>query len=83
MQLHCKICGKDVTMETELETRSPYRIINNHKCEAERLQSLQQLDLIMKDELKETLVELIENDELSLSQMKWILEFIQGNGYTN
>lgn len=33
MQLHCKLCGKDVTMETELETRSPYRIINNHKCD--------------------------------------------------
>ena len=81
MQLHCKKCGKDVTMETELETRPPYRIINNHKCEAERLQSLQQLDIIMKDELKETLVELIENDELSTSQMEWILEYIQGNGY--
>ena len=37
----------------------------------------------MRDELKETLVELIENDELSLSQMEWILEYIQGNGYTN
>jgi len=33
MQLHCKKCGKDVTMETEFETRSPYRIINNHKCD--------------------------------------------------
>jgi len=37
----------------------------------------------MRDELKETLVELIESDELSTSQMKWILEYIQGNGYTN
>ena len=36
MQLHCKLCGKDVTMETEFETRSPYRIINNHMCEAKR-----------------------------------------------
>ena len=35
----------------------------------------------MRDELKETLVELIENDELSTSQMEWILEYIQGNGY--
>ena len=34
MQIHCKKCGKDVTMETEFETRSPYRIINNHKCES-------------------------------------------------
>ena len=33
MQIHCKKCGKDVTMETEFETRRPYRIINNHKCE--------------------------------------------------
>ena len=37
----------------------------------------------MREDLKETLVELIENDELSVSQMKWILEYIQGNGYTN
>ena len=36
MQIHCKVCGKDVTMETEFETRSPYRIINNHMCEAKR-----------------------------------------------
>ena len=35
----------------------------------------------MRDELKETLVELIENDKLSTSQMEWILEYIQGNGY--
>mgnify|MGYP001215467610 CR=1 FL=1 len=35
----------------------------------------------MRDELKETLVELIESDELSTSQMEWILECIQGNGY--
>ena len=34
-------------------------------------------------ELQETIVEIIENDELSVSQMKWILEYIQGNGYTN
>ena len=33
MQIHCKVCGKDVTMETEFETRRPYRIRNNHKCE--------------------------------------------------
>lgn len=33
MQIHCKKCGKDVTMETEFETRSPFRIINNHKCD--------------------------------------------------
>ena len=41
----------------------------------------------MKDakytEVQETLVELIEKDGLSLSQMEWILEFLQGNGYTN
>ena len=36
MQIHCKLCGKDVTMETEFETRSPYRIINNHMCEYKR-----------------------------------------------
>ena len=35
MQIHCKLCDKDVTMETEFETRRPYRIINNHKCEVE------------------------------------------------
>ena len=37
MQLHCKLCGKDVTMETEFETRPPYKIINNHMCEAKRV----------------------------------------------
>jgi hypothetical protein len=36
MQIHCKLCGKDVTMETEFETRPPFRIINNHMCEAKR-----------------------------------------------
>ncbi len=36
MQLHCKLCGKDVTMETEFQTRPPYKIINNHMCEAKR-----------------------------------------------
>jgi len=36
MQIHCKVCGKDVTMETEFETRSPFRIINNHMCEAKQ-----------------------------------------------
>ena len=36
MQLHCKLCGKDVTMETEFQTRAPYRIINNHMCEAKK-----------------------------------------------
>ena len=36
MQIHCKLCGKDVTMETEFETRRPFRIINNHMCEAKR-----------------------------------------------
>lgn len=39
----------------------------------------------MKDakytEIQETLVELIEKDGLSLSQMEWMLEFLQGNGY--
>ena len=34
MQLHCKKCGKDVSMETEIQNSAPYRIINNHMCEA-------------------------------------------------
>ena len=34
-------------------------------------------------EVQEALVEVIENNELSISQMKWVLEYIQGNGYTN
>ena len=33
------------------------------------------------EELKETLVELIEKDGLSLNQIEWMLEFLQGNGY--
>tara|TARA_B100001059_G_scaffold124570_1_gene124542 strand:+ start:1779 stop:1961 length:183 start_codon:yes stop_codon:yes gene_type:complete len=32
-------------------------------------------------EVQETLVELIEKDGLSLNQMEWMLEFLQGNGY--
>jgi len=36
MQIHCKLCGKDVTMETEFQTRPPFKIINNHMCEAKR-----------------------------------------------
>ena len=36
MQLHCKLCGKDVTMEVEFGTRPPFKIINNHMCEAKR-----------------------------------------------
>ena len=36
MQIHCKLCGKDVTMEVEFENRSPFRIINNHMSEAKR-----------------------------------------------
>ena len=32
-------------------------------------------------EIQETLVELIEKDGLSLSQMEWMLKFLQGNGY--
>ena len=47
MQIHCKKCGKDVTMETEFETRSPFRIINNHKCEV-KTQEIQ--DRIALDE---------------------------------
>tara|TARA_E500000305_G_scaffold29868_1_gene22819 strand:- start:701 stop:862 length:162 start_codon:yes stop_codon:yes gene_type:complete len=39
----------------------------------------------MKDskytEIQEALVELIEKDSLSLSQMQWMLDFLQGNGY--
>tara|TARA_R110001599_G_scaffold336214_1_gene553769 strand:- start:2305 stop:2457 length:153 start_codon:yes stop_codon:yes gene_type:complete len=33
MQVHCKACGKDVTMETEFQNSPPFKIINNHKCE--------------------------------------------------
>jgi|TARA_B110000444_G_C18385887_1_gene387035 hypothetical protein len=36
----------------------------------------------MREDLKETLVDLIENDEVSTSQLEYILEFVQGNGYT-
>jgi len=41
MQLQCKLCGKDVTMETEFETRPPFRIINNHMCEAKQAKQAQ------------------------------------------
>jgi hypothetical protein len=32
-------------------------------------------------EVQEALIELIEKDGLSLSQMEWMLKFLQGNGY--
>ena len=35
----------------------------------------------MREDLKETLVELIENDQLSVTQMEHILKYVQGNGY--
>ena len=35
------------------------------------------------NELKEVMVDLIEADEVSKTQLKYMLEFIQGNGYTN
>ena len=34
-------------------------------------------------EIKETLVELIENDELTEYQLDYILKWIQGNGYVS
>ena len=35
----------------------------------------------MREDLKETLIELIENDQLSVTQMEYILKYVQGNGY--
>ena len=35
----------------------------------------------MREDLKETLIELIENDQFSVTQMEHILKFVQGNGY--
>ena len=35
----------------------------------------------MREDLKETLVELIENDQLSVTQMEHMLKYVQGNGY--
>ena len=35
------------------------------------------------NELKEVMVDLIEADEVSKTQLSYMLEFIQGNGYTN
>ena len=35
------------------------------------------------NELKEVMVDLIEADEVSKTQLKYMLEFIQGNGYTD
>ena len=36
-----------------------------------------------KEEMEETLVELIENEELTESQLEYILKWIQGNGYVS
>ena len=38
MQLHCKKCGKDVTMETEIQNSPPFGIINNHKCDVKAIE---------------------------------------------
>ena len=35
------------------------------------------------EELKQIMIKLVNEDELSLSQLEYVLEFIQGNGYTN
>tara|TARA_Y100000015_G_scaffold13886_1_gene13317 strand:- start:351 stop:503 length:153 start_codon:yes stop_codon:yes gene_type:complete len=35
------------------------------------------------NELKEVMVDLIEADEVSKTQLNYMLEFIQGNGCTN
>ncbi len=35
------------------------------------------------EELKQTMIRLVNEDELSLSQLEYMLEFIQGNGYVN
>jgi hypothetical protein len=35
----------------------------------------------MNEELKEVLVELIENNELSNEQLKSVLNYLQGNGF--
>ena len=33
MQVNCKKCGKDVTMEVEFQNNPPYKVINHHTCE--------------------------------------------------
>ena len=37
----------------------------------------------MKEELKETLIELVESNELSEFQLKSVLAYLQGNGFTS
>ena len=36
-----------------------------------------------KEEMEETLVELIENNELTEFQLDYILKWLSGNGYVN
>jgi hypothetical protein len=36
-----------------------------------------------KEEMEETLVELIENNELTKFQLDYILKWLSGNGYVN
>jgi hypothetical protein len=35
MQVICKKCSKDVTMEVEFQIKPPFGVINNHECEVE------------------------------------------------
>ena len=37
----------------------------------------------MNEELKEVLVELIENNELNNEQLKSVLSYLQGNGFVS
>ena len=36
-----------------------------------------------KEELQEVLVELLENNEISIEQIKYIFAYLQGNGYNS
>ena len=58
MQLHCKKCGKDVTMETEIQNSPPYRIINNHKCDLDVSNTYNGKSVLDIDQLKSNAIEL-------------------------
>ena len=44
---------------------------------------MNQINKVMIEELKETLIELIESNELNEAQLKSVLSYLQGNGFTS
>jgi hypothetical protein len=38
MQVICKKCNEDVTMEVDFQEFAPYKVVNNHECEVDQVE---------------------------------------------